>query len=240
LTNKNNLWDLTDEQYKILTNCAKINSVVYINGNSTNIISTNILDKSFTILYINEKFNFNKENEFILLNLNEILKTIKMVGKGKIFIEKENIIITDENEDVKCKYLYGNPDIIKDISKVYESYSKIISSIKEGENVEVVEFKSDYFKTIKKFSNVNFNVLSIQNNKIVLYNNLGSTDIKIRDSIEINMENVLLKNRFDIDVSLISLIEEDDYTCYFSPIGFVLFENKTTGNIYGIASNIVD
>jgi hypothetical protein len=234
-----NIWNLTDTQFKILQNCAKINSILYFNGNNP-IVSTNALDESFTVFYINTQFDFNVNKSFVIHNLNELIKTLKMMEKGNIEVTDDRIIITDENGKIKCKYLYANSDIVENLKPIFEGYNDIISSIKNSDGCIKLEFKKEYFEVIRKFLNPNYNTISIQNNKIILFDNIGNIDTDKKDNIEIELENVNVENRIDIDVSLFKSIEEDTYDCYLSPSGFILFENTETNNIYGVAANIIE
>lgn len=236
---KDNIWNLTEDQYKILQNCAKVNSILYFNGKNKSIVSTNALDEAFTIFYLNTNFNFPfKDKEFVVHNINEIIKTLKMIEKGKIKIDNDKIIISDSEDNIKCRYLYANTDIIENIKTVYENYNEIVNSIKK--DAIKINFKKEYFSNVKKFFTPNFNTISIQNNKIVLFDNIGSNNIDIKDTIEIALNNVEINNRFDIDILLFKIIDDNDYDCYLSSAGFVLFENTYNGNIYGIATNIVE
>lgn len=236
-----NIWNLTEEQFKILQNCAKINSILYFNGNNESIISSNALDESFTIFYVNKEFKFNIKKEFVVHNINEILKTLKMIEKGKVYINDTQITITDSNENIKCRYLYADTDLINNIKPLYENYDDIITSIKESDGCIKINFKKEYFENIKKFLTPNFNTISIKDNKIVLFDNTGSNNTEIKDTIELSLsDDINIENRFDIDIALLKIIDENDYTCYLSPDGYILFENEKNGNIYGVATNIIN
>jgi hypothetical protein len=240
MSKKENVWSLTEKQYKILQNCAKVNSVLYFGGESKSIVSTNALDESFTVFYLNTDFNFEFNNKFVIHNINEVIKSLKMIEKGKVFIENDKIIITDSDENVKCKFLFANLDIIENVKALYSGYDEILSGIKESDGCVKINFKKDYFDKIKKFLTPNFNTMSIEGNKISLFDNTGSNNVAVKDSVEIHVEGIEVPERFDIDVSLFRVIEESDYDCYLSPGGFVLFEDLKNGNTYGVATNIIE
>jgi len=232
-------WKITEEQIVTLQDACKINELLLIKPESKELISTDSIDESFNVLFLNTSFGYSFEKAFIVHNLSEIVKVIKNIGSGAvILLAEDKLSVMDPKGDIKCNYLYASEDIVDNINKVYGLYQDYISSIKNNEQTKRFKFADIFFKRIKTFSSFNFNTLSFQKDQIIIYDNTGSTEINQKDNVILKTESEFDKNfRLDLDLQDFRKLKEGNYICYGSPQGFILFEDEENKNVYLLACN---
>jgi len=237
-----NIWKITPEQINILSNCQKVNEIILIKESTNTLVSVDALDDSFTMIYINEDFNYGIDKEIVVHNLSEILKSIKNIENPSITFSDDRISVTDIDGNIKCNFLYATNDLVDGIRGIYDSYDKLIDGIKEDEDKYEFKITENEFNLIKKFTSFGHNSLSFVNGKIIIYDNTASNDVNIKDNIEIKIpesDSINKDFRIDLDIALFKKMQTGKYDCTLSSQGFALFQETDGMNIYGIVSNIL-
>lgn len=233
--------ELTQDQLDILSNCSKVSNFLFFVEGSDTIVSTNSLEESFTILFAKKGFGFKPTTDKIVMhNLSAVIKTIKTIGRENCVIKfgEDKFFLSDKDGNIKCNYLYANKKIVSTVMKVHTNIDDIIEGVKDNPESKTFTFKKSYFSLVKTLA-AEHNTMSFNKDKIVMYDNTGSTEISDKSNTEIKIDSGIEEDiRFDVDLSLFGLVCPDDYQCTISPDGFILFESESAG-IYGIAANIL-
>ena len=241
-TKKSNVWKITPEQVRILSNCQRVNDIILIKASAEAVISVDALDESFTMIYINEQFDYPISKEIIAHSLSEILKSAKNINEPRIVLTDDRISVTDKEGNIRCNYLYADDNLVVDIRGIYDAYNNIITGIKEDADRYVFKITDNEFNLIRKFISFGHNSLSFVNGKIIIYDNTASSDVSLKDNIEIKIpkcDSIGNDFRLDIDIALFKKMQPGNYNCSLSSQGLALFEQTDGGNIYGIVSNII-
>lgn len=246
MKNKNitETWNITKEQINILSNCQRMNDILYIpKGSKTILTSNTISQEDISLIYINENFNYELNKDLIVHNLGEILKPIKTIKEPIVKFSdsddnKTKISITDIKENIKCNFMFAT-DSYSTI-ELYNAYKNYINKIKDSEVVNF-KFTSDDFENIRKFASFNQNTISFNDNEMCLYDNSASEDFEEKDNVRFKMlmESKEVK-RFDIDIKIFKLIEPGNYEVIGSSIDFLYFNQTDGSNQYIICCNTLN
>ncbi|HOB90347.1 MAG TPA: hypothetical protein PKG74_03405, partial [Candidatus Colwellbacteria bacterium] len=60
------VWDLTPDQFRILTNASRLNPIVYISKDFGGLITADQMDLALDTFYMNKKFDYKLEQSFVI------------------------------------------------------------------------------------------------------------------------------------------------------------------------------
>lgn len=238
------VWKPTTEQVESMILSSRLSSFLVLSPETEALTAVNALDESFTAMFIDTKFGKSvSTNKALFHNIPAVLKTVKSIGVGsaEFRISEGTFVVSDESSRVKCNFQFASPTILKTVLSMVEDekYKGVVEFIVKNDEASSFSFPKSLFNDIKTFGAGDYNTIAFAKDKIVLYDNTGSTDFSQKPSVEIKLESDLFKEdkRFDLGAELFTLLPPADYKCTISPPGYLLFDDSF-GKMFILASNI--